>query len=67
MSKVGTYFPQISVAVAQNLVLRKEFSSRVFCAICIRPVPLEACKVDEAGSAVHEHCYFTKVSRPFGD
>jgi hypothetical protein len=27
------------------------------CSICSRPVPLETCKTDETGTAVHEECY----------
>ena len=32
------------------------------CWICDKPVPLEDCKIDEQGRAVHESCYLTKVA-----
>jgi len=31
------------------------------CSICETPVPLEDCKIDEQGRAVHESCYCAKV------
>jgi hypothetical protein len=31
------------------------------CTICDKPVPLETCKTDEAGKAVHEECYVLKL------
>lgn len=31
------------------------------CSMCVKPVPLETCKTDEAGKAVHEECYVLKV------
>jgi anti-sigma regulatory factor (Ser/Thr protein kinase) len=31
------------------------------CCICNSPVPLETCKTDENGQAVHEECYVLKV------
>jgi hypothetical protein len=32
------------------------------CRICDQPVQLETTKVDEHGKAVHEECYFLRVS-----
>jgi len=31
------------------------------CAICGKPVPLESCKFDENGKAVHEDCYVGRM------
>ena len=31
------------------------------CAICGKPVPLENCKFDENGKAVHEDCYVGRM------
>ena len=31
------------------------------CAVCDRPVVLEAAKTDEQGQAIHEDCYVVKV------
>jgi hypothetical protein len=33
------------------------------CSICYKPVPLETCKTDEAGKAVHEECYALKLKQ----
>jgi hypothetical protein len=33
------------------------------CWICGHPVPLEECKTDEQGRAVHEQCYAIKIKR----
>jgi hypothetical protein len=30
------------------------------CYICGDPVPLEDCKTDESGNAIHEECYLVK-------
>jgi len=32
-----------------------------YCWICGTPVPLEDCKIDEQGRAVHENCYVARV------
>ena len=31
------------------------------CYLCNRPVPLESCKTDENGEAMHEECYTLKL------
>lgn len=33
------------------------------CSICTKPVPLETCKTDEAGQAVHEDCYVLRLKQ----
>jgi hypothetical protein len=33
------------------------------CAICRKPVQLEATKTDERGRAVHEDCYWANLKR----
>jgi hypothetical protein len=33
------------------------------CAICRKPVELEAAKTDEQGRAVHEDCYWANLQR----
>jgi hypothetical protein len=33
------------------------------CSICVKPVPLETCKTDEGGKAVHEECYVLKLKQ----
>ena len=38
--------------------------SQVSCGICRQAVPLERCKIDEWGKAVHEECYVRKVVLP---
>ena len=35
----------------------------VACAICSRPVSLEAAKTDDHGKPVHEDCYADKMKR----
>ena len=35
------------------------------CCICEGPVPLETCKTDEHGKAVHEECYMHKIAFSF--
>jgi hypothetical protein len=42
---------------AQQLATRE-----VACRICSAPVPLDQCKIDEDGLAVHARCYVEKVS-----
>lgn len=32
------------------------------CWICGKPCPLEDCKIDERGRAMHEECYVTHVA-----
>ena len=32
------------------------------CWICGKPAPLESCKIDEHGLAVHENCYVTRLA-----
>ncbi len=34
---------------------------RAYCWICGKEVPLEHCKTDEHGHAVHDYCYSTRV------
>jgi hypothetical protein len=34
------------------------------CQICGHVVPLEECKIDEHGLAVHEHCYVAQIATP---
>lgn len=31
------------------------------CSICYEPVPIETCKTDEHGQAVHEDCYVLRL------
>jgi hypothetical protein len=33
------------------------------CSICDKPVPLETCKTNEAGKAVHGECYVLKLKQ----
>ncbi len=33
------------------------------CWICGKPCPLENCKIDERGCAVHEECYIAKLAQ----
>ncbi len=35
----------------------------VMCWLCGKPLPLENCKTDERGRAVHEECYTAKIAR----
>lgn len=64
MVKPKTYFELVPVEVVKAIE-GSEFRSiatDVFCVICDSPVELERCKIDEGGDAVHEKCYFSKVS-----
>lgn len=63
MGKAKTHFEQIPLEVVRKVAI-KEKSDAVLCTICERPVDLKKCKTDEDGSAVHETCYFEKVSHP---
>ena len=40
---------------------RKDKLHRASCWICNRDVPLQSCKVDEHGRAVHEECYVARM------
>jgi hypothetical protein len=56
----------ISDALAVLMVLRRELEARSpspVCRICKQPVPLENCKLDENGKAVHESCYVDELLR----
>ena len=56
----------ISDALAGLMGLRRELEARsqsAVCRICKRPIPLEDCKLDENGKAVHESCYVEAVLR----
>ena len=62
MPKQKTYFEQIPL----NLVLKALHIAQthsVSCAVCGKPVDLQTCKVDEDGTAIHDACYFERVSR----
>jgi hypothetical protein len=63
--KTRTYFEQVPIALALRVAEQEALLSRtrsVSCAICGTPVGLEHCKTDEAGGAVHGHCYVTKLA-----
>ena len=67
MAKAKTYFEQVPVAVAKQVAeqeMHVSHSGTISCAICGDPVELERCKIDEQGGAVHEGCYFERLSRP---
>lgn len=63
-----TYFEQVPLELAKQVALREDAglsSARpVLCVICGVPTELERCKIDEAGEAVHDKCYFAKVKPP---
>jgi hypothetical protein len=42
--------------------LQQSFRREIACKICGALVRLDKCKIDEDGRAVHERCYFEKVS-----
>lgn len=66
MTKQKTYFEQVPVAVAKQLVWKQSERPGAFlvsCRICGIPVGLEDCKVDERGGAVHEKCYVSGLAR----
>ena len=63
MGKAKTYFEQVPVHVAKELI--NDFSApeyRLLCAICDSPVELERCKTNEHGHAVHDDCYVTRMA-----
>lgn len=62
MVKAKTYFEQIPLEVVKK-VAKEDKSNAILCAICVQPVDLKKCKIDEDGDAVHEDCYVTRLSR----
>jgi len=42
-------------------LFRSKTSPTLECAICHKPVPVEASKTDSDGRAVHEDCYFQQI------
>ena len=38
-----------------------------FCWICGKEIPLEKCKIDEHGQAVHEDCYMAMIHLQSGN
>lgn len=65
MGKVNTYFEQVPLVIAKQVAneeARLWKGRLVMCAICGSPVELEQCKSDENGDAVHDKCYFAKVT-----
>ena len=65
MAKVKTFFEQVPVAIALQLVEQdsSERSAPALCSICGTPVELENCKVNESGQAVHGKCYVSRIAR----
>ncbi len=62
VAKSKTYFEQIPLNEAKKIA--GGLSARpVSCALCGKPVILEKCKIDEDGAAIHEACYFHRVSQ----
>lgn len=65
-----TTFEQIPIEEARRIAARESSASLTVtphCAICGNPVPLQDCKTDDRGKAVHERCYVTVLigtSRP---
>ena len=64
MEKRNTHFEQVPISVVKKVVGLELLRPLAYCAICNKPVELERCKTDEAGDAVHEDCYVSKVSQP---
>jgi hypothetical protein len=66
MARTKTYFEQVPVALAKQVAEEERRGSQVqpvSCVICGAPVQLEHCKVDEDGGAIHEACYFERLSQ----
>lgn len=58
------HFEQVPVQELKDIVIvdsAGEVSSSTPCSVCGHPVPLETCKVDEGGKAVHARCYVEKM------
>jgi hypothetical protein len=69
MPKTETYFEQISVEAVKKIAHTDLSTPRIlFASRRIRgtPVPIERCKTDEWGRAVHEKCYVASVEKPRG-
>jgi len=64
MARTKTHFEQVPVAFAKKIAAREPSSQTnvVSCTICGTAVPLEHCKTDEHGEAVHESCYTLKLA-----
>lgn len=60
MKKSKTNFEQVPLELAKRAA--DATPALITCAICGKPVVLEKCKIDEAGHAVHEDCYFHKLA-----
>jgi len=37
--------------------------TQLLCSICNEPVPLETAKTDDLGKAIHESCYWLRVTQ----
>jgi len=61
MKKTKTYFEQVPLSSVKVFGDGNFQHGNIACAICGSPIPLEQCKSDENGSAVHEVCYANKI------
>jgi len=61
MRKSKTHFKHVPLDLVKRAV-EAATPALISCAICAKPVVLEKCKIDEKGLAVHEDCYFHKLS-----
>jgi hypothetical protein len=59
MNGLRTSFEQVPIETARASVARNGLA---FCAVCGDAVALEECKTDERGQAVHQKCYFARLT-----
>jgi hypothetical protein len=65
-SVVKTTFERIPVALAKKIAeleVQQATAGLAFCAVCGGAVPLERCKTDEFGKAVHQNCYMSALKQ----
>lgn len=65
MPKKKLYFEVLPLPEARKLIERAQKLGvrEIDCTVCGDPVPLEDCKTDEHGKAVHEECYVATTTK----
>jgi hypothetical protein len=60
MNGLKTSFDQVPIEIARRASMAR--NGLAFCAVCGNSMALEDCKTDERGQAVHQKCYFTRLT-----
>jgi hypothetical protein len=60
MNGLRTSFEQVPIEIARRARVAR--NGIAFCAVCGDAVALEECKTDERGHAVHQKCYFARLT-----